>query len=82
MEITRLTGNQTGEMKANHDLGIAHEIIKVPEFDQSRIIVAGHADAKPLVPNTNALNRRKNRRVEIAINQGKAQETEPVSIIQ
>jgi len=70
------------DLSSKRAVAIAHEIIKVPEFDQSRIIVAGHADAKPLVPNTNALNRRKNRRVEIAINQGKAQETEPVSIIQ
>lgn len=70
------------DLSSKRAVAIAHEIIKVPEFDQSRIVVAGHADAKPLVPNTNALNRRKNRRVEIAINQGKALETEPVSIIQ
>lgn len=70
------------DLSSKRAVAIAHEIIKVPDFDQSRLVVAGHADAQPLVPNTNALNRRKNRRVEIAINQGKAQETEPVSIIQ
>ena len=55
--------------------------MKVVGFDQGRMIVAGHADSRPLVPNTNALNRRKNRRVEISINQGKPKETEPYSII-
>nr|MBL0709607.1 flagellar motor protein MotB [Colwellia sp.] len=44
-------------------------------------VVAGHADTRPLVPNTNALNRRRNRRVEIAITQGKAKETEPIQLI-
>jgi chemotaxis protein MotB len=34
------------------------------------------------VPNTNPLNRRRNRRVEIAINQGKAKETTPIQVIQ
>lgn len=68
------------DLSSKRAVAIAHEVIKVRDFDQSRIVVAGHADAKPLVPNTNALNRRKNRRVEIAINQGKAQETDPVSI--
>jgi len=68
------------DLSSKRAVAIAHEIIKVDDFDQSRLIVAGHADAKPLVPNTNALNRRKNRRVEITINQGKPQETEPVSI--
>jgi len=70
------------DLSSKRAVAIAHEIIKVPQFDQSRLIVAGHADARPLVPNTNILNRRKNRRVEIAINQGKPKETEPVSILQ
>jgi len=69
------------DLSSKRAVAIAHEIIKVNNFDQSRLVVAGHADAKPMMPNTNALNRRKNRRVEIAINQGRAQETEPVSII-
>jgi chemotaxis protein MotB len=63
-------------------VAIAHEIIKVPNFDQTRLVVAGHADTRPLVPNTNALNRRRNRRVEIMINQGKAKKSEPIQVIQ
>jgi chemotaxis protein MotB len=70
------------DLSSKRAVAIAHEIIKVADFDQSRLLVVGHADTRPLVPNTNALNRRRNRRVEIAINQGKAKETEPVSIRQ
>ncbi|WP_286234734.1 flagellar motor protein MotB [Thalassotalea sediminis] len=69
------------DLSSKRAVAIAHELVKVEGFDPSRMIVAGHADSKPLVPNNNALNRRRNRRVEISINQGKAKETEPVSII-
>jgi chemotaxis protein MotB len=68
------------DLSSKRAVAIAHEIIKVPGFDQSRLLVVGHADTRPLVPNTNRLNRRLNRRVEIAINQGKAKETDPISI--
>ena len=68
------------DLSSKRAVAIAHEIIKVPGFDQSRLLVVAHADTRPLVPNTNRLNRRLNRRVEIAINQGKAKETDPISI--
>jgi chemotaxis protein MotB len=70
------------DLSSKRAVAIAHEIIKVPDFDQVRLVVAGHADTRPLVPNTNALNRRRNRRVEITINQGKAKETDPIQVIQ
>ncbi len=68
------------DLSSKRAVAIAHELIKVPNFDPARLVVAGHADTRPLVPNTNALNRRLNRRVEIAINQGKAKETERIGI--
>jgi chemotaxis protein MotB len=68
------------DLSSKRAVAIAHEIITVPGFDQSRLLVVGYADTRPLVPNTNRLNRRRNRRVEIAINQGKAKETAPISI--
>jgi len=70
------------DLSSKRAVAIAHELVKVQNFDTSRMVVAGHADAKPLVPNNNALNRRRNRRVEIAINQGKPKETEPFSVTQ
>ncbi len=68
------------DLSSKRAVAIAHELIKVPNFDPARLVVAGHADTRPLVPNTNALNRRRNRRVEIAINQGKAKETERIGV--
>lgn len=70
------------DLSSKRAVAIAHEIIKVPDFDQTRLVVAGHADTRPLVPNTNSLNRRRNRRVEISINQGKAKESEPIQVVQ
>jgi chemotaxis protein MotB len=70
------------DLSSQRAVAIAHELVEVPGFQQDRLIVAGHADTRPIVPNTNALNRRRNRRVEIAINQGKAKETERISITQ
>lgn len=70
------------DLSSKRAVAIAHEFIKVPGFDHNRLVVAGHADTRPLVPNTHALNRRRNRRVEIAINQGKAKESEPIQLIQ
>ena len=69
------------DLSSQRAVAIAHELIKVPGFDNVRMLVVGHADTRPLVPNSNALNRRRNRRVEISINQGKVKETEPVSVI-
>ena len=68
------------DLSSKRAVAIAHELVKVRDFDQSRLLVVGYADSRPLVPNTNALNRRRNRRVEISINQGKAKETEAYSI--
>ena len=51
------------DLSSKRAVAIAHALIKVEGFDQSRLLVVGNADTKPLVPNTNALNRRRNRRV-------------------
>lgn len=69
------------DLSSQRAVAIAHELVSVPDFDNARMLVVGHADTRPLVPNTNALNRRRNRRVEISINQGKAKVTEPVTVI-
>jgi len=70
------------DLSSKRAVAIAQELIKVPDFDQNRLVAAGHADTRPLVPNTNNLNRRRNRRVEISINQGKAKESDPIQVIQ
>jgi chemotaxis protein MotB len=68
------------DLSSKRAVAIGHQLLAVPDFDSTRLLVVGHADSRPLVPNSNALNRRRNRRVEIAINQGKAKVTEPISI--
>jgi chemotaxis protein MotB len=67
-------------LSSQRAVAIAHELVKAAGFDASRLSVAGYADSKPIVPNNTLDNRKRNRRVEISINQGKAKITEPVSV--
>lgn len=48
-------------------VAVAEELFIAPEMDESRFMVVGHANTKPLVDNKTAENRAKNRRVEIII---------------
>lgn len=68
------------DLSAKRAVSVASELIRAPGFDCNRLVVVGHADTRPLVPNDSELNRRRNRRVEIAVMQGKAKESEPVSV--
>lgn len=45
----------------------AEELFIAPELDATRFQIVGHADKRPLVENTNAESRARNRRVEIVI---------------
>lgn len=68
------------DLSAQRAVSVATEMIKATGFDRKRLVVVGHADTKPLVPNDSELNRRRNRRVEVSIMQGKAKESEPISL--
>jgi chemotaxis protein MotB len=68
------------DLSAKRAVSVASELIRAPGFDRNRLVVMGYADTRPLVPNDSELNRRRNRRVEIAIMQGKPKESEPVSL--
>ena len=68
------------ELSAQRALAIAHQMAKSDTFDSSRTSVTGHGSNRPLVPNSTNANRRKNRRVEIAIVQGEALKTERLNI--
>jgi chemotaxis protein MotB len=48
-------------------VSFAQELFIAPEMDADRFQVVGHADKKPLVPNTDDESRARNRRVEIVI---------------
>jgi chemotaxis protein MotB len=68
------------DLSAKRAVSVATEMVKADGFDRTRLVVVGHADTKPLVPNEDELSRRRNRRVEIAIMQGKAKESDPISL--
>jgi len=55
-------------------LSVAQELFADRRIDQRRYQVTGYADARPLAPNDNSLNRALNRRVEIVIQKGKDEE--------
>ncbi|MGL5774061.1 MAG: flagellar motor protein MotB, partial [Aeromonas veronii] len=68
------------ELSSQRAVAVAHQMLKVPGFEQGRLVVQGMADSQPLVPNTTPENRRMNRRVEIAIMQGKPTISSPISV--
>ncbi|MFM4803574.1 flagellar motor protein MotB [Aeromonas bivalvium] len=68
------------ELSSQRAVAVAHQMIKVEGFDQSRLVVQGMADSQPLMPNDSTEHRRANRRVEIAIMQGKASVSEPIGV--
>ena len=70
------------DLSARRAVAVATEMEKVQTLNGDRIQVMAFADKKPLVPNTSAENRRMNRRVEIAIAQGKAKQTEQINLIE
>lgn len=70
------------DLSAKRAVTVATEMENAPNFDKDRLVVMAHGDTRPLVPNENTTNRRKNRRVEISIMQGKAKEAKPIDAIE
>jgi len=55
------------ELSAARSVTVVHHLLQYNELDQSRILVQGHADSRPLVPNDSPATRARNRRVELTI---------------
>lgn len=70
------------DLSAKRAVAVASEMQKVDDFDKNRMVVVGHADTRPLVPNETDDDRKRNRRVEISIMQGKAKESDPIEVVQ
>ncbi|MDF2178028.1 flagellar motor protein MotB [Aliiglaciecola sp. CAU 1673] len=70
------------DLSAQRAVAVAEAMAKAPDFDESRMSVVGMADNKPLASNTTAEGRSRNRRVEIAINQGEPMESKPISVVE
>ncbi|WP_274522493.1 flagellar motor protein MotB [Halorhodospira halochloris] len=63
---------QTDRFRSNFELSSARAVSVVHVFQESglpsrRMVAQGHADTRPLVPNTSDENRAKNRRVEVVL---------------
>lgn len=70
------------DLSSQRAVAVAHEMSSVDGFDDDRMVVMGRASSMPLVPNDSADNRRKNRRVEISIMQGKAKNSREIQVTQ
>jgi len=58
------------ELSSARAVTVVHAMLTNPDIDAERILVEGHADSDPLVPNDSWENRAKNRRVELIIERG------------
>tara|TARA_R110000796_G_scaffold58083_3_gene134240 strand:+ start:11686 stop:12558 length:873 start_codon:yes stop_codon:yes gene_type:complete len=68
------------DLSSKRAVAVASELQKVVGFDKNRMMVVGRAETRPLVPNDSNEDRRRNRRVEISILQGKAKESDPIDV--
>ncbi|MGO2076718.1 MAG: flagellar motor protein MotB, partial [Pseudoalteromonas sp.] len=68
------------DLSSKRAVAVATEMQKAQGFDKTRMVVVGHAETRPLVPNDTDVDRRRNRRVEISIMQGKAKESDPIDV--
>jgi|TARA_R110001606_G_scaffold12284_1_gene52716 chemotaxis protein MotB len=68
------------DLSSKRAVAVATEMQKAQGFDKTRMVVVGHAETRPLVPNDSDADRRRNRRVEISIMQGKAKESDPIDV--
>lgn len=68
------------ELSSQRAVAVADELRRVPGFDETRMKVVGEASNRPLVPNDTNENRTRNRRVEISIEQGKAKESNEITV--
>ncbi len=65
--ITSSRFRSNWDLSAARAVSVVHELVLDRRIPAERVVAAGRAEALPLVPNTSAANRARNRRVEIAI---------------
>lgn len=80
MQISNELYSSNWDLSSKRAVSVAHELVKVKGFDSSRMKVVGMGSNNPLVPNESAENRARNRRVEIAIEQGKPKESDEIQV--
>jgi flagellar motor protein MotB len=72
--ISTLRFRSNWELSAARAVSVVHYLLETNKIDPKRVVVSGYADTKPLEPNTSEENRMKNRRVEIRVSEGKAEQ--------
>lgn len=72
--ITTARFRSNWELSSARAVSVVHELLKGGVLKSNRFEVSGKADTNPLVANDSAENRARNRRVEIIIQQGLADE--------
>ena len=68
------------ELSSLRAVAVAHELVKVRNFNSTRLQVVGLADKAPLTDGKDIQSQRRNRRVEISILQGKAKESKKIGL--
>ncbi len=58
------------ELSSARAVTVVHALLMNPGVSEDRILIEGHAESHPLVPNDSAENRAKNRRVELILVRG------------
>jgi chemotaxis protein MotB len=70
------------DLSSQRAVAVAEELRRADGFDESRMSVVGKADTAPLSDADDNQGRSNNRRVEILINQGKPQMSDPISVLE
>jgi len=58
------------ELSTARAVSVAEQLLRGAPLDESRLVVAGHADTRPQANNDTAEGRARNRRVDISISRG------------
>ena len=69
------------ELSSARAVSILEHMLRYQNIEEERIVIQGHADTMPLVPNTTASNRAMNRRVEIRVVKSPQPQKDPPSLI-
>ena len=68
--ITTARFRSNWELSSARAVTVVHSLLLNDKIDPSRVVVEGHADTQPLVPNDTTENRATNRRVELILIRG------------
>jgi chemotaxis protein MotB len=68
------------DLSAQRSISVAHEMLNINAIKSRKMAVVGFGSGRPLNKNNTAVQRRRNRRVEISILQGKPTETDQIPI--